>query len=163
MNDEKRLEPTDEFLNHHTVEKVETRKAGEKRTRVTDQRWIDYYLKHKIIDSVQYKAAEQLLSLYQAARGNQRVTSKWDGMPAGSGGNTSEHSAIALKDYFKLKWLMGSEYFACVQDIVVHDFSAPEWAKAKGRNPKAAPEIMKMALTDLDDAFRRLRSKSGRV
>ena len=159
MTDDKRIEPTDEFLNHHSVEKVETRKAGERRTRVTDQRWIDYYYKHKKIDSLQYMAAERLLALYRAATGGQKLTSNWDAMPSGNNNNVSEHGAIALKDYFKLKWLMGSEYFNCVQDIVIHDYSAPEWAKAKGRNPKAAPEILKMALTDLDDAFRRLHAK----
>ena len=115
MTDEKRSEPTEEFLNH-SVERIETRKRARKRTRVTDQRWIDYYLKHKIIDHVQHQAAENLLSLYRMAGRNQKVTAAtWDAMPTGSGGNTSEHSAHALKDYFKLKWLMGTEYFQLVR------------------------------------------------
>ena len=34
--------PTPEFLKKHSVEHIETRVAGKKRMRVTDQLWIDY-------------------------------------------------------------------------------------------------------------------------
>ena len=61
MAEEKPVEPTKEFLKHHSVEKIETRKAGQKRTRVTDQRWLDYYLKHGHINNVQFMAGERLL------------------------------------------------------------------------------------------------------
>lgn len=162
MTDEKRAEPNEHFLKHHSVERVETRKAGEKRIRVTDQRWVDYYLKHGVIDHHQHLSAERLLALYRSAGRTQKVTGSWDLMPSGSSQNTSESSALALKDYFKLKWLMGAEYFGCVEAVVIEDYSAPEWARAKGRNPKAAPEILKMALTDLEDAFKRLHSKESR-
>ena len=54
MNDQNSNDPSAEFLQHHTVERVETAKAGKKRTRVTDQLWIDYYLKHGHIKTHQH-------------------------------------------------------------------------------------------------------------
>lgn len=158
MTEEKRVDPTDEFLQHHSVERVDTAKAGKRRTRVTDQRWIDYYKKHGHITPQQHMAAERLLQLYRAAGRNQKVTGSLDGLPKGSGGDMSEYSATALLDYFKLKWLMGTESFGCVEDIVVHDYSAPEWAKKNSRNPKAATEILRMSLDHLNEAFKNLRT-----
>lgn len=158
MSEDNRVDPTNEFLRHHSVEKIETRQAGQKRTRVTDQRWIDYYLKHNHITPVQHMAADRLLALYRAAGRSQKITGSLDGLPKGSGGDMSEYSANALMDYFKLKWLMGTDSFECVEDIVIHDFSAPEWAKKNSRNPKAATEILRMSLDHLDEAFKNLRS-----
>lgn len=158
MSEKDALLPTAEFLRHHTVEQVETRKAGKKRTRVTDQRWIDYYRKHQHISVVQHMTAERLLALYRAAGRAQKVTGAMDGMPKGAGGEVSDYSAMALMDYFKLKWLMGSESFSCVEDVVVHDYSAPEWARKHNRNPKAATEILRMSLDHLEEAFKNLRS-----
>ena len=83
MSDPNQLTPTDEFLQHHSVEKVETAKAGKKRTRVTDQLWIDYYLKHGHINSHQHITAERLLALYRAAGQAQKVTGSLDAMPKG--------------------------------------------------------------------------------
>ena len=157
MTEEKRVDPTNEFLQHHSVERVDTAKAGKRRTRVTDQRWIDYYKKHGHITPQQHMAAERLLQLYRAAGRNQKVTGSLDGLPKGSSGDMSDYSATALLDYFKLKWLMGTESFGCVEDIVVHDYSAPEWAKKNSRNPKAATEILRMSLDHLNEAFKRLR------
>lgn len=158
MDDDKRVEPNEHFLKHHSVEKVETAQAGKKRTRVTDQRWADYYLKHGHINLVQHMAAEQLLALYRAAGRNQKMTGSLDGMPKGTGNDMSEYSANALMDYFKLKWMLGTESFGCVEDIIVHDYSAPEWAKKNSRNPKAATEILRMSLDHLTEAFKNLRS-----
>ena len=159
MSDEKRVEPTEEFLQHHSIERVDTAKAGNKRTRVMDQRWIDYYLKHGHITPLQHQAAEQLLSLHRAAGRSQKVTGSLDGIPTPTAHDMSEYSANSMKDYFKLKWVMGTFAFNCVQDIVIYDFSAPEWAKKNSRNPKAATEIFRMCLDDLNDAFKRLRDK----
>ena len=103
-------------------------------------------------------AADRLLALYRAAGRSQKITGSLDGLPKGSGGDMSEYSANALMDYFKLKWLMGTDSFECVEDIVIHDFSAPEWAKKNSRNPKAATEILRMSLDHLDEAFKNLRS-----
>ena len=91
--------PTDEFLQHHTVEKVETAKAGKKRTRVTDQLWIDYYLKHRHIQPHQHITAEQLLALYRAAGQAQKVTGSLDALPTGNAAQ-SDRSADALMDFF---------------------------------------------------------------
>jgi len=150
-------QPTPEFLQHHSVEQIETSKAGKKRTRVTDQRWIDYYLKHGHIDVHQFNAAERLMALYRAAGRGQKVTVSLTGLPMGGQGDLSEYSATALMDFFKLRWLMGKETFTCVQDVVLHDYSAPDWAKRNGRNPKAATEILRMSLDHLEDSFKRLR------
>lgn len=160
MSEDKRIDPTPEFLQHHSVERVDTAKAGKKRTRVTDQRWIDYYLKHQHITTLQHQTAERLLALYRAAGRSQRITGSLDAMPSATAGDISEYSANALIDYFKIKWLMGSETFGCVEDIVVHDYSAPEWAKKNSRNPKAATEILRMSLDHLNDAFKRLNDRS---
>jgi len=159
MSDPNQLTPTDEFLQHHTVEKVETAKAGKKRTRVTDQLWIDYYLKHRHIQPHQHITAERLLALYRAAGQAQKVTGNLDALPTGNAAQ-SDRSADALMDFFKLKWLMGSEMFGCVQDVVLYDYSAPAWAKRNGRNPKAATEILRMALDSLEDAFKRLHDRA---
>tara|TARA_S200002703_G_scaffold143321_1_gene136295 strand:- start:195 stop:698 length:504 start_codon:yes stop_codon:yes gene_type:complete len=159
VSDHDRLEPSDEFLQHHTVEKIETTKAGKKRTRVTDQLWIDYYLKHGHIKSHQHITAERLLALYRAAGQAQKVTGSLDALPSGNAAQ-SDRSADALMDFFKLKWLMGEEMFGCVQDVVLYDFSAPEWAKRNGRNPKAATEILRLALDSLEDAFKRLHDRT---
>lgn len=150
-------QPTEEFLQHHSVEQIQTAKAGKKRTRVTDQRWIDYYLKHGHITDHQFNAAERLLSLYRAAGRSQRLTTWLTGAPNGGHNDQSEYSANALMDFFKLRWLMGKESFKCVEDIVIYDYSAPDWAKRNGRNPKAATEIMRMSLDHLEDSFKRLR------
>lgn len=150
-------QPTPEFLQHHSVEQIQTAKAGKKRTRVTDQRYIDYYYKHGHITDYQFNSAERLLSLYNAAGRTQRLTKWLDGTPSGGHGDQSEHGAHALMDFFKLRWLMGKETFTCVEDVVIHDFSAPDWAKRNGRNPKAATEILRMSLDHLEDSFKRLR------
>lgn len=161
MSNDKRIDPTDEFLQHHSVERVDTAKAGQKRTRVTDQRWMDYYFKHNHITKLQYDTAEMLLALYRAAGRSQKITGNLDSMPSATSSDISEYSANALQDYFKIKWLMGSFAFKCVEDIVIYDYSAPEWAKLNGRNPKAATEIFRMCLDDLNDAFKRLRDRSA--
>lgn len=158
MSDPNRQGPSDEFLQHHTVEEIETSKAGKKRTRVTDQLWIDYYLKHGHIALHQHLTAERLLALYRAAGQAQKVTGSLDALPSGTAVQ-SDRSADALMDFFKLKWLMGAEMFGCVQDVVIYDYSAPEWAKRNGRNPKAATEILRMALDSLEDAFKRLHDR----
>tara|TARA_R100000388_G_scaffold37202_2_gene28901 strand:- start:6 stop:485 length:480 start_codon:yes stop_codon:yes gene_type:complete len=154
----KPLKPSAEFLQHHTVEEVETAKAGQRRTRVTDQLWIDYYLKHKHITQHQFQAAEQMLALYRAAGGPQKITVSLETLPGPSASDQSERGANALMDYFKLKRIMGTELFGCAQEVVVYDCSAPEWARRHGRNPKAATEIMRMAFDALEDAFKNLRS-----
>jgi len=138
MSDPNQLTPTDEFLQHHSVEKVETAKAGKKRTRVTDQLWIDYYLKHRHIQPHQHLTAERLLALYRAAGQAQKVTGSLDAMPKGNAAQ-SDRSADALMDFFKLKWLMGEEMFGCVQDVVLYDFSAPEWPKEMAATRKLRP------------------------
>lgn len=161
MNDDQKVEPTPEFLAKHSVEEVETRQAGKKRMRVTDQLWIDYYLKHKHIDTAQYFAATRLLALYRAAGRAQKVTGSLDGMPKGGNGEMSDYSADAMADFNRIARRMGRSSFHCVEAVVLHDVSAAEWARNNGRNPKAAPEIFRMALDDLEYAFKRLRDRQA--
>ena len=156
----KPVEPTPEFLQHHSTEKVETSKAGKRRTRVNDQRWIDYYFKHGHINKNQFNAAEMLLALYRATGRMQKLTASLNELRTGSNTDTSEFGYSALKDYNKLKKMLGTESFKCLEDIVVYDFSAPQWAKRHERNPKASTEILRMSLDHLEEAFKNLRNVS---
>ena len=159
MPDQDAFLPTPEFLSKHSVEEIETRQAGKKRIRVTDQLWIDYYLKHKHIEAYQYAAATRLLALYRAAGRAQKMTGSMEGMPKGSSGEMSERASDAFADFQKIARRMGRESYSCVEEVVLHDRSAADWARQKGRNPKAAPEILRLCLDDLDDAFKRLRDR----
>ena len=151
-----RMLPTPEFLAKHSVEEVETRQAGKRRMRVTDQLWIDYYLKHGHINRHQHAAAEQLLALYQAAGRTVKMTGNLDALPAGAGG-ISNRAADAFADFNKLARRMGRESFRCVQNVVLHNMSAPEWARAAGRADRAATELLRLCLDDLEDAFKKIR------
>lgn len=151
--------PTPEFLAKHSVEEVETRQAGKKRIRVTDQLWIDYYLKHKYISSHQHAAAEHLLRIYRAAGRVQRMTGKMEWTPPSSNTNMTEHASDSFAAFCKIARRMGRESFGCVEDVVLHDMSAAEWARKNGRNPKAAPEILRVCLDDLEYAFKHLNDR----
>ena len=101
---------------------------------MTDQLWIDYYLKHGHIKTHQHLTAERLLALYRAAGQSQKVTGSLDALPTGNAGQ-SDRSADALM-IFKLKWLMGSEMFGCVQDVVltiIRHLSGPKKTAATRR------------------------------
>lgn len=151
--------PTPEFLQKHSIEHVETRQAGKKRIRVTDQIWIDYYLKHKHINFYQWDAATRLMHLYRAASRTQNMTGKLEWTPPSSNTDISEYSAECFADFNKIARRMGRESFGCVQDVVIHNKSAAEWARSKNRNPKAAVEILRMALDDLEYAFKHLKDR----
>lgn len=159
VKEDEGYKPTKEFLNHHSVEIIETRQAGKRRTRVTDQLWIDYYLKHKHIDNHQYAAATRLLSLYRAAGRAQRMTGKMEWTPPSTNNEMTEYASDSFADFIKVARRMGRESYGCVEDVVLHDMSASEWARQKGRNPKAAPEILRMALDDLEYAFNHLNDR----
>ena len=159
MNKKDVILPTPEFLAKHSIEEVETRQAGKKRIRVTDQLWIDYYLKHRHINVHQHAAAEQLLRLYRQAGRAQRMTGKMEWTPPSSNTDISEYSADCFADFCKVARRMGRESFGCVEDVVLHDLSAAEWARKNGRNPKAAPEILRVCLDDLEYAFKHLNDR----
>jgi len=152
------LLPTPEFLAKHSVEEVETRQAGKRRLRVTDQLWIDYYLKHGHINAHQHAAAEQLLALYNAAGRTVRMSANLDTMPKGNGGITN-YAAEAFADFNKLARRMGRQSFRCVQDVVLHNMSAAEWARSVGRADRAATELLRLCLDDLEYAFKKLGEK----
>jgi len=159
MPDKDALLPTPEFLAKHSIEEIETRQAGKKRIRVTDQLWIDYYLKHNHIEPYQYAAATRLLALYRAAGRVQKMTGSMEGMPKGGSAEMTERASDAFADFNKIARRMGRESYSCVEEVVLHDRSAADWARQKGRNPKAAPEILRLCLDDLDDAFTKIHSR----
>ena len=101
--------PTPEFLEKHSIEEVETRQAGKKRIRVTDQLWIDYYLKHNHINHHQHNAAQRLLALYRAAGRAQRMTGKMEWTPPSSNTSMSDYSADSFADFQKVARRMGRE------------------------------------------------------
>lgn len=151
--------PTPEFLAKHSIERVETRQAGKKRIRVTDQLWIDYYLKHNHINHHQWNAATRLMHLYRGASLTQKMTGKMEWTPPSTNTEMSEYAADCFAAFNKVARRMGRESFGCVEDVVIHDISAAEWARKNGRNPKAAPEILRMALDDLEYAFKHLNDR----
>ena len=150
--------PTPEFLAKHTVEEVETRQAGKRRMRVTDQLWIDYYLKHNHINQHQYSAAERLLALYTAAGRTVKMTGNLEALPAGAN-VMSDYAADAFADFNKIVRRMGRQSFSCVEAVVLHNMSAAEWARSAGRADRAATELLRLCLDDLEDAFIKLRDR----
>jgi len=152
---EERVLPTPEFLKKHEVIEKPTNRAGEKLLYVTDQLWIDTYFKKKVISYDQYRTAQRLLSLYMSSGRNQKVTADLsDRIRGDNSQNGNDSSEVALMDFIKLSRKMGKRSFSCVQDVVIHNLSAKEWAIKNSRNVKASAEIFRLSLDDLDDAFK---------
>ena len=78
-------------------------------------------------------------------------------MPAGSGDSMASESCRAclhrLKKAASGKWV-GTSY-TIAADIACHNPMATEWAE-KERHKRAAPDLMRLALDALVDAFKRL-------
>ena len=154
-----RVLPTPEFLKKHEVIEKPTNRAGEKRLYVTDQLWIDTYYKKDVISYDQYMTGQRLLALFKKAGRVQKVTMSFDKERIETGySETFNFSSEAFSDYNKLKRLMGSRSFDCVQDVICFNLSAKEWAIKNSRNVKASAEIFRLSLDDLADAFKSLQS-----
>lgn len=154
---EERVLPTPEFLKKHEVIEKPTKRAGEKLLYVTDQLWIDTYFKKGVINHYQYDVAQKLLALYMSAGRNQKLTaSLTDKIIGTSHSNGYDNAEVAMMDFIKLSRFMGKRSFSCVQDVVLHNFSAREWAIKNSRNEKASAEILRLGLDDLEDAFKKL-------
>ena len=154
-----RVLPTPEFLKKHEVIEKQTNRAGEKRLYVTDQLWIDTYYKKDVISHDQYMTGQRLLALFKKAGRVQKVTMSFDKERIETGySETFNFSSEAFSDYNKLKRLMGSRSFDCVQDVICFNLSAKEWAIKNSRNVKASAEIFRLSLDDLADAFKSLQS-----
>jgi len=154
---EERVLPTPEFLKKHEVIEKPTKIAGQKILYVTDQLWIDTYYKKKVIDFDQYQTAQRLLGLYMASGRNQKVTaSLTDQVLGNSLSGDFDRSEVAMMDFIKVARRMGKRSFSIVQDVVLHNYSAKEWAIKNRRNIKASAEILRLSLDDLQDAFEKI-------
>ena len=154
-----RVLPTPEFLKKHEVIEKQTNRAGEKRLYVTDQLWIDTYFKKDIINYDQHQTAIRFLSLFKRAGRVQKVTMSFSKERIDKTyADTFNLSSEAFADYNKIKRLMGSRSFDCVQDVICFNLSAKEWAIKNSRNVKASAEIFRLSLDDLADAFKSLKS-----
>ena len=149
--------PTPEFLQKHEVIEKPTKIAGEKLLYVTDQLWIDIYFKKNVINYDQYQTAQRLLGLYMASGRNQKLTaSLTDQVLGNSLTGDYDKSEVAMMDFIKVARRMGRRSFSIVQDVVLHNFSAKDWAIKNSRNVKASAEILRLSLDDLEDAFKKL-------
>ena len=154
-----RVLPTPEFLKKHEVIEKQTNRAAEKRLYVTDQLWIDTYYKKDIINYDQHQTAIRFLSLFKRAGRVQKVTMSFSKERMDKTyADTFNLSSEAFSDYNKIKRLMGSRSFDCVQDVICFNLSAKEWAIKNSRNVKASAEIFRLSLDDLADAFKSLKS-----
>ena len=67
-----------------------------------------------------------------------------------------DRSEVAMMDFIKVARRMGKRSFSVVQDVVLHNYSAKEWAIKNRRNIKASAEILRLSLDDLQDAFEKI-------
>ena len=154
---EERVLPTPEFLKKHEVIEKPTKIAGQKILYVTDQLWIDTYFKKKVIDFNQYQTAQRLLGLYMASGRNQKLTATLSDQVVGNDlSRDYDRSEVAMMDFIKVARRMGKRSFSIVQDVVLHNYSAKEWAIKNRRNIKASAEILRLSLDDLQDAFEKI-------
>jgi len=154
---EERVLPTPEFLKKHEVIEKPTKIAGQKILYVTDQLWIDTYFKKKVIDFNQYQTAQRLLGLYMASGRNQKLTASLSDQVVGNDlSKDYDRSEVAMMDFIKVARRMGKRSFSVVQDVVLHNYSAKEWAIKNRRNIKASAEILRLSLDDLQDAFEKI-------
>jgi len=152
-----RVLPTPEFLKKFDVEERQTERAGERRLYVTNQLWIDTYLKKGIIDYSQHLTAQKLLNLFRRAGRHQKVTMTFTKEPLLKGGEKGLNlDEGAFSDYNKLQRLMGRQSFSICRDVVCFNLSAKEWAIKNRRNIKASAEVFRISLDDLADAFKDL-------
>lgn len=152
---EERVLPTPEFLKKHEVVEKPTKRAGEKLLYVTDQLWIDTYYKKGVISYDQYQTAQRLLGLYMATGQNQKVTAMLTDQVVGNDlSRDYDRSEVAMMDFIKIARRMGKRSFSIVQDVVIHNYSAKEWAIKNRRSEKASAEILRLSLDDLEDAFK---------
>ena len=107
----------------------------------------------------QHQTAIRFLSLFKRAGRVQKVTMSFSKERIDKTyADTFNLSSEAFADYNKIKRLMGSRSFDCVQDVICFNLSAKEWAIKNSRNVKASAEIFRLSLDDLADAFKSLKS-----
>jgi hypothetical protein len=149
--------PTAERGQHNEIATIETRKAGQRVRKVVDGTSLDYYKRHGIITEEQYFAGMRLYSLWRAAGWEQRLTSTWDSLPSGNADSSgSERAAMAIADLHILAREMGAQLYGMAEQICCHSLMATEWTEKSGYKKRAAPDLMRLSLDALIDAFKRL-------
>jgi hypothetical protein len=71
----------------------------------------------------------------------------------------SDFAAACVSDYNKISRLMGKITFGIIRSVVIENNSASDWARYTRRSKKAAPELLRIALDELEDVFKNLNSK----
>lgn len=154
-----RVLPTPEFLKKFDVIEEKTDRAGEKRMRITNQRWIDVYLKKKVITYAHFLHAERFHYIWEGSQFRGSVTSTLKPVVSGnSKAEMSQKQASCIADYNKISRSMGKITFDLLRAVVIENWSASEWARHNGRQKKAAPELFRLALDELEDVFRDFKS-----
>ena len=88
---------------------------------------------------------------------NQKLTATLSDQVAGKDlSGDFDRAEVAMMDFIKVARRMGKRSFSIVQDVVLHNYSAKEWAIKNRRNIKASAEILRLSLDDLEDAFKKL-------
>ncbi len=151
--------PTPEFLSKFDVVEENTDKAGQKRMRVTNQRWLDIYLKKDVISFENFMAANRLYSIWEGAGFRQSVTIKYDPLLVGySNSDMSERQSACIADYNKISDKMGKITFSILRAVIIENYSASDWARINRRAKKAAPEFLRIALDELVDVFKNFKT-----
>ena len=159
INKTEKVLPTPEFLDKVDVIEEDTERAGQKRMRVTNQRWLDIYLKKDVITYEHFMAASRLYSIWSAAGFRQSVTIKYDPLLVGySSSDMSERQSACIADYNKIADKMGKITFSILRAVVIENYSASDWARYNKRAKKAAPEFFRIALDELVDVFKNFKS-----
>ena len=160
---EEKVLPTPEFLNKFEVVEEETQRAGKKRMRVVNQRWIDIYYRKNVISRNNYHYAERLHHIWEGTGLRMSVTSNMQPTIGGSSkSEMSDFAAACVADYNKISRLMGKITFGIIRSVVIENNSASDWARHTRRSKKAAPELLRIALDELEDVFKNLKSKDNR-
>ena len=156
---EEKVLPTPEFLNKFEVVEEDTQRAGQKRMRVVNQRWIDIYYKKKVISKNNYHYAERLHHIWEGTGLRMSITSNMQPTIGGSNKiEMSDFAASCVSDYNKISRLMGKITFGIIRSVVIENNSASDWARYNKRSKKAAPELLRIALDELEDVFKGFRS-----
>ena len=155
--------PTPEFLSKYEVVEEETQRAGQKRMRVVNQRWIDIYYRKNVISRNNYHYAERLHHIWEGTGLRMSVTTQLKPIIGGTDNkDISDFAAACFADYNKIARLMGNITFDIIRSVVIENNSASDWARKTRRSKKAAPELLRIALDELEDVFKNLNSKDNK-
>ena len=154
-----RVLPTPEFLQKFDVVEQKTDRAGETRMRVTNQTWLDIYLKKEVITYAHFIHAQRFHSIWEGAQFRGSVTTTLKPVMSGnSKAEMTQRQAACVADYNKIARSMGKITFDILRAVIIDNWSASDWARRNKRAKKAAPELFRIALDELEDVFKNFRS-----